>query len=122
MSNTLTASVHKVLETQTFESGFTKRVLVLRTTGDYPQTIPFEFTKDRTALLDNLQEGQMVTVHYDIRGNEYNGKFYCNLTAWKVDTEENGSAVIAETARDKALNGDMANQFNEQQDEDMLPF
>jgi len=102
MSNTLTAPVHKVLDTQTFESGFTKRVLVLKTTGDYPQTIPFEFTKDRTALLDNLQEGQIVTVHYDIRGNEYNGKFYCNLTAWKVDSEENGSAVIAEAAREKA--------------------
>jgi hypothetical protein len=121
MSNTLTASVQKVLETETFKSGFTKRVLVLRTTGDYPQTIPFEFTKDRTALLDNLEEGQMVTVHYDIRGNEYNGKFYCNLTAWKVDTEENGSAVIAEAAREKALNGDMANQFNEEQDSG-LPF
>jgi hypothetical protein len=102
MSNTLTAPVHKVLDTQTFESGFTKRVLVLKTTGDYPQTIPFEFFKDKTALLDNLTEGQMVTVHYNLQGSEYNGKFYCNLPAWKVDTEENGSAVIASAAREKA--------------------
>lgn len=119
---TITAPIYKILPTQTFDSGFQKRTLVLKTTGDYPQTIPFEFVKDRTSLLDNLKEGQTVTVHYDIRGNEYNGKFYSSLQAWKVDAEENGSAVIANAAKEKALNGDMANQFNEQQDEDMLPF
>jgi hypothetical protein len=122
MSNQLTASVHKVLDTQTFESGFTKRVLVLRTTGDYPKPVPFEFFKDKTTLLDNLTEGQMVTVHFNVEGSEWKEKFYPKLVGWKIDTEENGSAVIAEVAREKALNGDMANQFNEQQDGLDLPF
>lgn len=116
MSNQLTASVYKVLDTQTFESGFTKRTLVLKTTGEYPQTIPFEFVKDKTSLLDNLQDGQMVTVHYDIRGNEYKGKFYCNLQAWKIDTEQDGSAVIAEVAKEKA-----AMQYDPNEDSG-LPF
>lgn len=116
---TLTAPIHAILDTQEFDSGFRKRVLVLKTTGDYPQTIPFEFTKERCDALDKLTEGQIVTVHYDLRGNEYNGRYYVNLSAWKFDAEENGSAVIANAAKEKALNGDMANQFNE----DMgLPF
>ena len=90
--------------------------MVLKTTGEYPQTIPFEFTKDRTALLDNLQEGQLVTVHYDIRGNEYNSKFYSSLQAWKVDSEQDGSAVIASAAKQKA------EPVNIDEPEDDLPF
>ena len=114
---TITAPVYKVLDTQTFPSGFQKRTLVLKTTGKYPQTIPFEFTKDRTAILDNLQEGQLVTVHYDIRGNEYNGKFYSSLQAWKFDSEKDGSAVIAQAARDNASVSSIQNNG-----EDSLPF
>ena len=102
MSQTLTATVYRVMETQTFESGFQKRVLVLETTGDYTQTIPFEFIKEKTTLLDNLEEGQIVTVHYNLRGSEYNGRFFCNLQGWKIDTEQDGSAVIANAARNSA--------------------
>ena len=99
---TITAPIHEIQETQTFESGFQKRILVLKTTGDYPQTIPFIFTKERCQALDALKVGQTVTVHYDLRGNEYNGKYYVDLSAWKVDAETNGSSVIANAARDVA--------------------
>lgn len=84
----ITAPVYKVLETQTFESGFSKRTLVLKTTGDYPQTIPFEFFKDKTGLLDNLKEGEEVTVYYNLQGSEYKGKFYANLNGWKVEAAQ----------------------------------
>jgi hypothetical protein len=102
MSNKITAPVYKVLETQTFDSGFTKRTLVLKTTGDYPQTIPFDFLKDNVNKLDNIAEGQLVTVSYDLRGNEYKGKFYVNLVGWKIDATEDGNDVTAQAARDKA--------------------
>lgn len=98
----LTAPVYKVLDTQTFDSGFSKRTLVLKTTGDYPQTIPFEFFKDKTALLDNLEEGRVVTVYYNLQGSEYKGKFYTNLNGWKIDAEQDGNSVIANEARKQA--------------------
>jgi hypothetical protein len=119
---TITAPIEVIQETQEFESGFRKRVLVLKTTGEYPQLLPFEFTKERCDALNALKVGQTVTVHYDLRGNEYNGRYYVNLSAWKFDAEENGSVVIANAAREKALNGDMANQFNEDSEGDILPF
>jgi len=102
MSNTLTAPIHKILDVQTFDSGFYKQTLVLKTQGDYPQTIPFEFFKDKTALLENLKEGQLVTVHFDVRGNEYKGKFYSSLQGWKVDAEQDGNSVIANEAKKQA--------------------
>jgi hypothetical protein len=83
-SKELTGKVHHIGELQTFASGFSKRVLVIETDEKYPQTIPVEFAKEKTALLDGLAVGQEVTVFYNLRGNEYNGKFYVNLGGWKI--------------------------------------
>ena len=75
-------------ETQTFASGFQKRILVIKTDdAKYPQEIPIEFVKERTSKLDSLTVGDAVTVETDIRGNEYNGKWYVSLTGWRVERE-----------------------------------
>lgn len=76
---------------QTFGSGFTKREFVI-TTGDskYPQDIKFEIVKDKCALLDQFAVGQAVNVSFDIRGNEYQGKYYVNLNCWKIQAGSGG--------------------------------
>lgn len=80
-------------EAQTFNSGFTKREFVITTDDDrYPQSIKFECVKDRITQLDGLEPGQRVKVSFDIRGNEYNGRHFVNLTAWKVETVSAASA------------------------------
>lgn len=72
-------------DTQTFASGFTKREFVVTTQHDkYPQDIKFEIVKDKCSLLDQFSVGSDVTVFFDIRGNEYNGKYYVNLACWKL--------------------------------------
>jgi hypothetical protein len=53
--------------------------------GRYPQDINLEFVKDKIALLNELEPGQAVRVSFDIRGREYNGRYYNNLQAWKVE-------------------------------------
>lgn len=78
-------------ETQSFPSGFTKREFVIETAHDkYPQKLKFEVTKDKCITLENLRIGQNVTVDFDVRGNEYNGKYYVNLQAWKIVAEDLG--------------------------------
>ena len=74
----------------TFDSGFTKREFVIKTTddGEYPQDIKFELVKDKTALVDKYKIGDKVTVHFNVRGREYNEKYYVNLVAWKLDGQE----------------------------------
>ena len=112
-------------ETQTFDSGFQKREIVVTTEETYPQDIKLEFTKDKCFIIDQYKVGQSVTVAFNLRGNEYNGKYYVNLQGWKIGHND-GTEVILEEAREQtvpALNGDMANQFNEQQEgADDLPF
>lgn len=70
---------------QTFGSGFTKREFVVTTAHDkYPQDLKFEIVKDKCALLDSFEQGQEVVVNFDIRGNEYQGRYYVNLSCWKI--------------------------------------
>lgn len=80
-----TGKIKLISDTQSFPSGFSKREFVV-TTGDskYPQDLKFEVVKDKCAVLDNFREGQDVVVNFDIRGNEYNGKYYVNLSCWKL--------------------------------------
>ncbi len=84
----------KVLfDTQTFASGFSKREFVVTTPDDrYPQDIKFEAVKDKIAQLDSMQVGQDVSVSFDLRGNEYNGKYYVNLNAWRIQPAQGGAA------------------------------
>lgn len=81
----LSGTVKLVMDEQTFGSGFNKREFVVTTKDDkYPQEIVFETVKDKTALLDSLSEGDEVTVNFDIRGREWKGKYFVNLSAWKI--------------------------------------
>ena len=85
MSYELTGKIKLIQEEQTFASGFNKREMVVTVDdGRYPQDINLEFVKDKISLLEGLQPGQEVTVTFDIRGREYNGRYYNNLQGWKV--------------------------------------
>ena len=87
MAYDLTGKIKLVQPAQTFDSGFTKReMVVIVEDGKYPQEINLEFVQDKVALLDNLQVGQQVTVSFDIRGREFNGRYFNNLQGWKIVT------------------------------------
>jgi len=82
----LEGTIHLIQEIQTFDSGFTKREFVVEVQdGNFPQMIKFECLKEKTSLTDGLSKGDQVKVNFDIRGNEYNGRYYVNLNAWKVE-------------------------------------
>jgi len=85
MAYDLTGKIKVIQEPQTFASGFTKREFVVTVEdGKYPQEIALECVQDKVKLLDDLKEGQEVTVTFDIRGREYNGRYFNNLQAWRI--------------------------------------
>ena len=75
-------------DTQTFPSGFSKREFVIETGDKYPQQIKLEAVKDKCADFDSIPIGSILAVDFNIRGNEYNGKYYVNLQSWKVEVTE----------------------------------
>jgi len=85
MSYKIEGVVHAINEPQTFASGFTKREIVIETQGDkYPQQIVIEFLQDKVETLDDIRMGDTVSVSFDIRGREYNGRYFNNLVGWNI--------------------------------------
>lgn len=84
----LTGKLKVVMDTQSFASGFTKREFVVTTEEQYPQDIKFELIKDKTSLIDSHKPGDQLKVHFNVRGNEYNDRYYVNLQAWRLEAAE----------------------------------
>ena len=89
--NKVTGKLKVIFETQTFDSGFQKREFVVTTNEQYPQDIKLELVKDKCSVIDSFQVGQEVEVDYNLRGNEYSGKYYVSLHAWKITAKSGGS-------------------------------
>lgn len=97
MAYELTGKIKLIQDPKTFDSGFTKReMVVIVEDGKYPQEINIEFVQDKVALLDSLAPGQEVTVTFDIRGREYNGRYFNNLQGWKIASQGNKPSIAAE--------------------------
>ena len=89
----LTGKLKAVMDVQTFNSGFTKREFVVTTEEQYPQDIKFELIKDKTSLVDAFKPNDSIKVSFNVRGNEYNGKYYVNLQAWRLEKDAAGNGT-----------------------------
>ena len=92
MSYETTGAIKLINDIQTFSSGFEKREFVITTDEKYPQDIKLELIKDDVVKTDQFKVGDNVKVSWNLRGNEYNEKFYVNLQAWRIEAVE-GSTV-----------------------------
>jgi hypothetical protein len=122
MAYDLTGKIKLIQDAQTFGSGFTKReMVVVVEDGKYPQEINLEFVQDKVSLLDTVSVGQEVTVTFDIRGREYNGRYFNNLQGWKIQAGE-AAAAPAPAAGEKppVSDKDVPADFDEYEDD--IPF
>jgi len=66
---------------------FSVREFVITTADKYPQDVIFQTVNDKMDVIAPYGQGQVVTVSFNVRGREYNGKYYNTLDAWKVQGE-----------------------------------
>lgn len=90
MSFEVMGRMHKKYDTENKSETFRARefVLEINTEGNYPQFVKFQMVQDRCAVIDPFNEGDLIKVHFDLRGREWNGKYLTNLNAWKVEKLE----------------------------------
>ncbi len=93
----LNGRIKVINETQSWDSGFSKREFVITTQEQYPQDVKFEAVKEKAATLDTFAVGDNVDVAFNVRGNEYNGKYYVNLQAWKINKVDASAPAAAPT-------------------------
>lgn len=95
MSLSLEGKLHKIFDAVQVSDKFTKREFVLETSGQYPQFVPFQLTQDRCTAIDPFKVGDSINTFFDIRGNEWKDKYYCNLQAWKLEKISDAPQVTA---------------------------
>lgn len=122
-----TGVVEKVLPTQTFPSGFSKRDIVL--TDDvgqeskYPNHIAFTFKKDNASVLETVKEGSRAKIRFAIDGREWTNqqgqvKYFTDLTGLKIEVL-NGDGTSTEPVPAPADPGEFPSDAN---DVDDMPF
>ena len=90
----VTGKIEKILEVQTGESqagkAWKKVVFVLKTDEEYNNIYAFEiFGEEKVDKFIKWNHiGASVDVDFNVSCNEYKGKYYTSLQAWKVYTAE----------------------------------
>jgi hypothetical protein len=77
--------LHKKFDTESKTDSFQAREFVIKLEGNYPQFIKFQLTQDRCSAIDGANEGENIKVFFDLRGREWNDKYFTNLNAWKIE-------------------------------------
>ncbi len=97
MSFEVEGKLHKKFDTEQKTDTFQAREFVIEIDreSNYPQFVKFQLVQDRCALVDPFEEGQMIKVHFDLRGREWNGKYFTNLNAWRLEKPQDQQAAAA---------------------------
>jgi single-strand DNA-binding protein len=112
--------LHRKYETENKTGSFQAREFVLEIAdGNYSQFAKFQLVQDRVALIDSFNENDELKVSFDLRGREWNGKFFTNLNAWKIE-KVGGSSMTKSNSEDPGISADDLSKFNT--DDDALPF
>jgi hypothetical protein len=66
-------------------NNWSKAEFVIETVEQYPKKVCANLWGDRARALDQFQEGSLITVSFDLESREFNGRWYTDVKAWKVE-------------------------------------
>lgn len=71
---------------------WTKQEFVIETTEDqYPKKVCFTLFGDKVSMIGGLAAGQEVEVSFNVESREYNGRWFHNINAWKIESASNNN-------------------------------
>ncbi len=71
-----------------------KQEYVLETHEQYPKKVCFQIFGSDKIEQAAIQAGEELTVFFDIDSREYNGRWYTNINAWKVERVADGQSGV----------------------------
>jgi hypothetical protein len=80
-------TIHHLGEAKQVSEKMNIREFVLSIGDKYPQLVQFQAVNERVMFLDNATPGMECEVKFDLRGREYNGRYYVSLNAWDIRIE-----------------------------------
>jgi hypothetical protein len=75
----LRGTIHLIRDTESVNSGFHKREVIIEVTGQHPQFIRMEAHNRTCTALDNFQTQDNVDVTWTLKGKPFQGKYFTNL-------------------------------------------
>lgn len=129
MSLEVEGKLHKKFPAESKSTTFQAREFILEIkSGNYSEYVKFQLVQDKCSLVDDYQEGDLIKVFFDLRGREWQGKYFTNLNAWRLakvqgsESPSSGSAAVS----GKSTDGDFPSASDEpsfgDSDNDDLPF
>jgi hypothetical protein len=95
MAMEITGKVLQVLQPVTGEGkngAWKKQEFIIETMDQYPKKVILQAWGDKAAVVQNLTPGTEVKVSFNPESREYNGRWYTDLRAWRIDV---GTAAMA---------------------------
>ena len=80
----------KLIQVLPLESGmgkngeWKKQSIIVETEGQYPKKVCITIWGDKINP-SQLQVGNMLTIDFDVESREFNGRWYTDVKAWKVE-------------------------------------
>lgn len=115
-----------ILDTQKVSERFQKREFVLTTEANtpYPQHVIFQLTQDKCDILNSYNEGDEVSVDFNLRGREWSGpqgvKYFNTIEAWRLSLVNKGSGTPK--ANNDPISPSPPDFSSSPNDNDDLPF
>ncbi len=92
----VTGKLIEKYDVQQITDTFKKREFVIECPKEisgntYQDYLKFQLTQDRVSLLDSMNEGSEIKVHFNLRGSKYTSKkdgttgYITNLEAWRLE-------------------------------------
>lgn len=79
-----------------------KQEFVIETIETYPKKICANLWGDKVDVLQSINIGDQVIMSFSVESREYNGKWYTDVKAWKVET----AVQAPQSAPQQAATGD----------------
>lgn len=74
-----------------------KQDFVIETDAQYPKKVCFTVWGDKIDL-DKMQVGKRLNVSFDVESREYNGRWYTDVKAWRLDWADSEGSSSESTA------------------------
>jgi len=78
-----------------------KQEIIVEIPGQYPKNICIAIWGDKINE-SQLQVGNMLTVQFDIESREFNGRWYTDVKAWKIESAASGGTSSSDNFPESA--------------------
>ncbi|MCF8252976.1 MAG: DUF3127 domain-containing protein [Bacteroidia bacterium] len=124
MALDITGKILQIMPTTTGTSkagkDWVKQEFVIETQETYPKKVCISVMGEKTQELKKYVPGNEVKVSLNLESREYNGKWYTNVNAWRIESASGAPASAA--PQEDPFHPDNEPSFTADSSSDDLPF